>query len=212
VRLRHELGEQRSEWQQRIQATLYHHGCPQRRGLMVADGRAWLAAQPLPVTAREQVTVALAMIDGIEAQIVAIEKELRSFARRQPGCKALMVHRDRGADRGHDPLRARGLHPVLLLGVKRSATPAWTSPSINLIGTARRGTSPAKDRRRFAGRCMKPPRSPAGLGRLTATTTSRRPSGSVATERACQSRASCSSAAITRCVSSDRRHSPPHDP
>ena len=31
VRLRHELGEQRSEWQQWIQATLYHHGCPQRR-------------------------------------------------------------------------------------------------------------------------------------------------------------------------------------
>ncbi|MBV8218446.1 MAG: transposase [Solirubrobacterales bacterium] len=31
VRLRHELGEQRSEWQQRIQATLSHHGCPQRR-------------------------------------------------------------------------------------------------------------------------------------------------------------------------------------
>jgi hypothetical protein len=59
VRLRHELGEQRWEWQQRIQATLYHHGCPQRRGLMVADGRDWLAAQPLPETAREQVTVAL---------------------------------------------------------------------------------------------------------------------------------------------------------
>src|SRR5437660_9504173 len=43
VRLRHELGEQRSEWQQRIQAVLYHHGCPQRRALMVGDGREWLA-------------------------------------------------------------------------------------------------------------------------------------------------------------------------
>jgi transposase len=40
VRLRHTLSEQRSEWQQRIQATLDHHGCPQRRGLMVGDGRA----------------------------------------------------------------------------------------------------------------------------------------------------------------------------
>ena len=36
VRLRHTLSEQRSEWQQRIQATLYHHGCPQRRQLMTA--------------------------------------------------------------------------------------------------------------------------------------------------------------------------------
>src|SRR5438445_9787858 len=66
VRLRHTLSEQRTEWQQRIQATLYHHGCPQRRQLLTGEGRAWLAAQPLPVTAREQVAVALAMIDGIE--------------------------------------------------------------------------------------------------------------------------------------------------
>ena len=48
VRLRHTLSEQRGEWQQRIQATLYHHGCPQRRSLMIGDGREWLAAQPLP--------------------------------------------------------------------------------------------------------------------------------------------------------------------
>ena len=92
VRLRHELGEQRSEWQQRIQATLYHHGCPQRRQLMVADGRDWLAQQPLPETAREQVTVALGMIDALDHQMRPIEKELRSYARRQAGCKALMAH------------------------------------------------------------------------------------------------------------------------
>jgi len=92
VRLRHTLSEQRSEWQQRIQATLYHHGCPRRRQLMVGDGRDWLAAQPLPQTAREQVTVALAMIDTLEAQIAPIDKELRAYARRQPGCKALMAH------------------------------------------------------------------------------------------------------------------------
>lgn len=92
VRLRHELGEQRSEWQQRIQATLYHHGCPQRRQLMVGDGRDWLAAQPLPATAREQVTVALAMIDALDAQIAPITKQLRTFARHQVGCRALLGH------------------------------------------------------------------------------------------------------------------------
>jgi transposase len=92
VRLRHELGEQRSEWQQRIQAVLYHHGCPQRRALMVGDGRDWLAAQPLPETAREQVTVALAMIDALDLQMRPIEKELRAYARRQAGCKALIAH------------------------------------------------------------------------------------------------------------------------
>jgi transposase len=92
VRLRHTLAEQRSEWQQRIQAVLYHHGCPQRRQLMVGDGRAWLASQPLPDAAREQVTVALAMIDALEAQIAPLDRQLRAYARRQPGCRALMAH------------------------------------------------------------------------------------------------------------------------
>ena len=92
VRLRHTLVDQRGEWQQRIHSVLYHHGVPQRRGLglLTADGRAWLARGPLPRTAREQVTVALAMIDKLDAQLAPIDKELRAYARRQPGCKALM--------------------------------------------------------------------------------------------------------------------------
>jgi transposase len=97
VRLRHTLSEQRGEWQQRIQAVLYHHGCPQRRQVMTAEGRAWLAEQPLPETAREQVTVALAMIDALEVRLVPIDKELRVYARRQPGCRALMAHYGIGA-------------------------------------------------------------------------------------------------------------------
>jgi transposase len=92
VRLRHTLSEQRSEWQQRIQATLYHHGCPRRREPTTGEGREWLATQPLPATAREQVTVALVMIDALEAQIAPLDKELRACARRQAGCQALMVH------------------------------------------------------------------------------------------------------------------------
>jgi transposase len=92
VRLRHTLSAQRGEWQQRIQAVLYHHGCPQRRDLMTGEGRSWLAAQPLLGCAREQVTVALAMIDAVDLQLAPVDKELRAFARRQPGCRALMGH------------------------------------------------------------------------------------------------------------------------
>ena len=66
VRLRHTLSHQRCEWQQRIQSVLYHHGCPSRRSLMVGDGREWLAAEPLPPAAREQVTVFIAIIDALE--------------------------------------------------------------------------------------------------------------------------------------------------
>ena len=90
VRLRHSLIEQHTEWQQRIQAVLYHHGCPQRRKLMEGDGRDWLAAQQLPETAREQITVALKMIDFLEVQLAPLTKELRAWARHQAGCKALI--------------------------------------------------------------------------------------------------------------------------
>jgi transposase len=92
VRLRHSLVDQRGEWQQRIQAVLYHHGCPQRRNLMTGEGRQWLAAQRLPATAREQVTVALSVIDALDCQLAPLNKELRTYARRQPGCRALMGH------------------------------------------------------------------------------------------------------------------------
>ena len=90
VRLRHEISHERTEWQQRIQAVLYHHGCPQKRNLMTADGREWLAAQPLPATARQQVGVALTLIDGLDVQLAPLTRELRLYARRQVGCQALI--------------------------------------------------------------------------------------------------------------------------
>src|SRR5918992_3587667 len=37
VRLRHTLVDERGEWQQRIQAVLYHHGFPQRNGLLTGE-------------------------------------------------------------------------------------------------------------------------------------------------------------------------------
>ena len=92
VRLRHTLIDERGEWQQRIHAVLYHHGCPHHRGigLLTGMGREWLQSLELPATAREQVTVALQMINAVDAQLAPMDKELRAYARRQPGCKALM--------------------------------------------------------------------------------------------------------------------------
>jgi transposase len=91
VRLRHTLVDDRGEWQQRIHAVLYHHGIPRRKdlGLLTAAGREWLEQLPLPATAREQVTVGLRMIDALDAQLPAIDKQLRAYARRQTGCQAL---------------------------------------------------------------------------------------------------------------------------
>jgi len=44
----------------------------------------------LPEAAREHVTVALAMIDALDSQSTGITDELRRYARRQAGCRALM--------------------------------------------------------------------------------------------------------------------------
>ena len=90
VRLRHTLVNQRGEWQQRIQAVLYHHGLPQRSGLLSGENRAWVEQVPLPAAAREQVTVALALTDALDIRIAPIDKQLGSYARRQAGCRALM--------------------------------------------------------------------------------------------------------------------------
>src|SRR5215211_4084871 len=92
VRLRHTLVDQRGEWQQRIQAALYHHGFPQRAGLLRASNRAWLETLELPASAREQIAVALQMIDALDAQSAPMTRELRLYARRQRGCRALMGH------------------------------------------------------------------------------------------------------------------------
>ena len=71
---------------------LYHHGCPHHHGigLLTEKGREWLESLELGATAREQVTVALQMIGAVDSQLAPMDKELRAYARRQSGCKALM--------------------------------------------------------------------------------------------------------------------------
>src|SRR5215203_5752130 len=92
VRLRHTLVDQRREWQQRMQAVLYHHGVAPRSWLLGAESRAWLAGLQLPPAAREQITIALALIDAHDAQLEPLDQQLRDYAKRQPGCRALMRH------------------------------------------------------------------------------------------------------------------------
>ena len=56
---------------------------------MTLAGRTWLAAQSLSDAAREQITVALAVIDALDIQLAPLDARLRAFARQQAGCKAL---------------------------------------------------------------------------------------------------------------------------
>ena len=90
VRTRHLLSHQRTEWQQRMHSVLYHHGFPQQRNLLTAEKREWLAGLALPAAAREQLTIALSVIDALELKLVPFDHELRAYARKQPGCRALI--------------------------------------------------------------------------------------------------------------------------
>ena len=58
--------------------------------LLSGEGRAALAGVVLPEVARERVGVALRMIEAIDRELAPLERELAAFARRQPGCRALM--------------------------------------------------------------------------------------------------------------------------
>jgi transposase len=90
VRCRHTLSQQRTEWQQRMQVVLYHHGFPQRRDLLSLEKREWLAGLKLHAAAREQITISLQMIDAIDLQLAPVDVHLRAYARKQTGCRTLI--------------------------------------------------------------------------------------------------------------------------
>jgi transposase len=214
VRTRHLLSHQRTEWQQRIHSVLYHHGVPQQRNLLTSEKREWLAALKLPAAAREQITIALSVIDALDLKLNPFDQDLRAYARKQPGCRTL-------ADQIYG---VGGLTAVTILAefatpaasatpATSCATPGWTSPSTNPTITARPGTSPVKDHPHCAGRCTRQPNAHGSPPATTDRTTSSSPHGSAGTAPAWRWRASCSNAATTSSKpSATRRSRPSPDP
>jgi transposase len=91
VRLYKDLADQRTGWQQRMHATLYHLGAPAQRDLLAGDRDRLARIEGLSPAARQAITVALSMIEALDAQIEPLRAELIGFARRQPGCRALQA-------------------------------------------------------------------------------------------------------------------------
>ena len=92
ARLRNTLCPERTSWTQRIRATLYHHGVAGAPDdLRTFAGRQFLAGLQLPLDAAERLRVALEIIDMLDIQLSAIERDLRALARHQTGCRALMT-------------------------------------------------------------------------------------------------------------------------
>ena len=91
VRLRKALVDERREWQQRLQAQLFHQGVRAGIQLTSAAGRAELAKLALTPAAQQLVEVGLRTIAHLDAELRPLDRELAAFARRQPGCRALVA-------------------------------------------------------------------------------------------------------------------------
>lgn len=58
--------------------------CSHRGNPLSLENRGWIAGLTLPGAAREQLDVALAIIDALDLQLVPLHRELRAIARKQP--------------------------------------------------------------------------------------------------------------------------------
>jgi transposase len=92
VRTRKLLIDQRTAWQQRLQAQLFHQGVAPGLKPRTRAGRAALAEAELSPAGRELVALALRTIDTIDRELVPLDRTLRSFARNQPACRALIAN------------------------------------------------------------------------------------------------------------------------
>lgn len=91
TRLRKLLVDHQTVWQQRIQASLYHHGVGKPAGKLARrESRRLLAAAALPDASRHAVEVALRQIAQIDEDVAVIDRWIRRYAAIQPGCRALV--------------------------------------------------------------------------------------------------------------------------
>lgn len=90
VRLRKSLLDERTAWQQRLQAQLFHQGVPAGVRPRTGAGREALARVELSPAGWELVALALRMIEVIDLELVPLDSALSLFARHQPGCRELI--------------------------------------------------------------------------------------------------------------------------
>ncbi len=89
VRLRKSLVDQRTEWQQRMHAQLFHQGVAPGFKLWSRAGRACLDDVELSPAGREVIETGIRMLDYLDAEIAPLDRKLSWLARRQSGCRAL---------------------------------------------------------------------------------------------------------------------------
>jgi transposase len=92
VRMRKVLIDQRTAWQQRLQAQLFHQGVATGLKPRTRAGREALALVELSPAGRELVALGLRMLETIDGELAPLDRALRAFARRQRGCRALIAN------------------------------------------------------------------------------------------------------------------------
>jgi transposase len=173
VRLRKTLVDQRTAWQQRIHAALFHHGLPHpTQALLSRATRAWLEQVPLPPAGRQALQVTLRQIDHLDAELDPIDQWLGALARRQPGCRALMTrHYGIGAITAPPSWPSWVMPAASPAATRWCGPPGWTSLSMPPTASAVPATCRARAPRCCAGRCLRPPRPPPVPARPTTPTT-----------------------------------------
>jgi transposase len=208
VRLRKTLVDQRTAWLQRLQAQLFHQGVAPGLKPQTRAGRNALAGVELSPAGREVVQLALRMLDTIEQELAPLDRTLHAFARRQPGCRALIsslygvgaitatailaelgdAGRFRSSD---DAVRHSGLDVTV-----------WQSDRKRAAGHLSHEGPPS-----CAGRCSKPRNAQLVAHHPTTPTTNKSQTASTTTALASRSRASSAAAPITSCANSEATRS-----
>ena len=169
-----DLHEEHTAWVQRLHATLFHQGVPAVAGDVLASAQRHQleTGAGLSPAAHQAVMTTLRVLDRLDAELVVLRRQITTFARRQPGCRALQQQH------GVGPITAAAIWAQL--GDTRrfppparpSATLGWMSPSTHPTANAPLATSPGRDRRPavgiIRGRQMRGPTLQPGLRLLHA--------------------------------------------
>jgi len=89
VRLYHDLIDERSSWQHRIAATLFHLGADKQEKLLLGDRSRLHASDALTPAARDAIETALRMIETLDGEVERLRAELVAYSHRQAGCVEL---------------------------------------------------------------------------------------------------------------------------
>jgi transposase len=73
-----------------MHAQLFHQGVPGGLRLRTQAGREALRRAELSPAGRGLVALGLRMLDAFDRELAPLDRELRAYARRQPGCRALI--------------------------------------------------------------------------------------------------------------------------